>query len=148
MPDPIRLKRLERLALERAAEVVNYELADPRLGMVTLTRVKLSSDLSWATIHWSCLGGKGARSKVQHALDRSSAVVQKAIADSFQTRRSPRVRFLFDESIAGAIEMDKLFDELREEREEREAEGGDGAGDDSAADESTGADAPDDDPSG
>ena len=120
MTDSIRLKRLSRLALERASEVVLYELSDPRLEMVTLTRVKLSSDLSFATIFWSCLGDDAARSKASHALASAAAHVQREIADVFHTRRSPRVKFEFDPSIAGAIHVGKLLDELREERESHE----------------------------
>jgi ribosome-binding factor A len=88
--------------------------------MVTLTRVKLSSDLSFATIFWSCLGDEGARSKAAHALSSAASHVQREIAEVFHTRRSPRVKFEFDASIAGAIHVGKLLDELREEREAHE----------------------------
>jgi len=119
MADSIRIKRLEKLALERASEVVNYELSDPRVEMVTITRVKLTKDLSFATIFWSSLVEESARSKCEHALNRAAGVVQREIGNAFQTRRTPKVRFQFDESIAGAIDVNRLIDELREEREER-----------------------------
>jgi len=137
MADSIRIKRLERLALQRAAEVVNYELADPRVHLITLTRVKLSKDLSFADIYWSILGTDGDRTKAGHALKSAAAVVQREIGEAFQTRRTPRVRFHFDESIAGAIHVSQILDELAEERAERE-----GAGED-AGDEKNVADATD-----
>jgi ribosome-binding factor A len=122
MPTSIRLKRLERLALQRASEVVLYELSDPRLVMVTITRVKLSSDLSHAVVFWSCLGDPADRSKVGRALSDAAGHVQSEIAKVFHTRRSPRITFEFDESIAGAIRVTQLIEGLAEEREQREGE--------------------------
>ena len=118
MPSDIRLKRLERLAHQRASQMVLFELADPRLELVTLTRVKLTGDLSYITIHWSVIGDEAVRSRVGHALRDATVPVQNAIASVFHTRRSPRVRWAFDESIAGAIRVSKILDELRAERGE------------------------------
>jgi len=122
VPSDIRLKRLQKLALQTSSQVVLYELHDPRLQMVTLTRVKLSSDLSHATIFWSTLGDAAQRSKVEHALADATGPVQRAIAEHFATRRSPRVQFQFDKSIEGAIRVGGILDELKKEREAREAE--------------------------
>ncbi len=121
MTSSIRLKRLQKLALQVASQVVLYELADPRLELVTLTRVKLTSDLSHSTIYWSTLGDDAHRNKVAHALASATGPVQRAIARNFETRRSPRIRFEFDESIAGAIRVGGIIDELATERAAREA---------------------------
>lgn len=122
MADSIRIKRLEKVAHQRASEVVLYELADPRLQFVSITRVKLSSDLSHATVFWSVIGDDGTRSKVGHALDHAKGQIQSEIAKVFHTRRSPRITFKHDPSIEGAIRVSKLLDELKDEREEREDE--------------------------
>ena len=55
MTGSIRIKRLQKQALQTASQVVLYELHDPRLALVTLTRVKLTNDLSYATIFWSSI---------------------------------------------------------------------------------------------
>src|SRR6185295_15057590 len=86
MATDIRLKKLERLALRRASEIVLHELADPRLTLVTVTRVELAADLSHGTIFWSTLGEGGQRSKVEHALRDAAPVVQSEIAKVFRTR--------------------------------------------------------------
>lgn len=135
MPSETRIKRLQKLALQVASRAVSYELADPRLTFVTLTRVELSGDLSFATIYWSVLGEGGERSKVAHALANGTSYVQSAIARAFSTRRSPRITFEFDPSIEGAIRVSKILDDLKREREERE-------GDDAPDDDGDAADAP------
>lgn len=118
MTSSIRLKRLEKLALQTASRVVLYELSDPRLELVTLTRVKLTSDLAHGTVFWSVMGDAAHRSKVEHALAAAVGPVQRAIANVFETRRSPRLQFKFDKSIEGAIRVGKLLDELKKQRGE------------------------------
>jgi ribosome-binding factor A len=116
MPADIRLKRLERLALRRASEIVLHELSDPRLTFVTITRVELAADLSHGTIFWSTLGEGGQRSKVEHALRDAAPVVQSEIAKVFRTRRTPHVVFKFDKSIEGASRVAGILDALKKER--------------------------------
>jgi ribosome-binding factor A len=116
MPADIRLKRLERLALRRASEIVLHELSDPRLTFVTITRVELAADLSHGTIFWSTLGEGGQRSKVEHALRDAAPVVQSEIAKVFRTRRTPHVVFKFDKSIEGASRVAGILDAMKKER--------------------------------
>jgi ribosome-binding factor A len=116
MTADIRLKRLEKLALHRASEVVLHELSDPRMTFITLTRVQLAKDLSHAVIYWSTLGEGGQRTKVEHALRDAAPLVQTEIAKVFSTRRTPHVTFRFDPSIAGAVRVSSILDGLKKER--------------------------------
>jgi ribosome-binding factor A len=116
VPADIRLKRLEKLAMRRASEIVIHELADPRLTFVTITRVELAGDLSHGTIFWSTLGEGGQRSKVEHALRDAAGVVQSEIAKVFRTRRTPHIVFKFDKSIEGASRVSGILDAIKKER--------------------------------
>jgi ribosome-binding factor A len=126
MAKDIRIKRLERVAHERASQVVLFELADPRLKLVTVTRVELAADLSHLTVYWSVLGERPERSKAEHALRQATPVVQSEVAKVFHTRRSPKLKFEFDPSIEGAIRVNAKMSALAAEREAREA-GAEGA---------------------
>jgi ribosome-binding factor A len=119
MTADIRLKRLEKLALHRASEVVLHELSDPRMTFITLTRVELAKDLSHIVIFWSTLGEGGQRTKVEHALRDAAPLVQTQIAKVFATRRTPHVTFKFDPSIAGAVRVSGILDAIKKERIER-----------------------------
>ena len=120
MTNDIRILRLEKLALQRASEVVLRELADPRLTLVTLTRVELSKDLSFGTVLWSSLGTPADRRKAERALDDATGVVQSEVAKVFRTRRTPKLRFRFDPSIEGSVRVGNILTRLEKEREERE----------------------------
>ncbi len=141
MADAMRIKRLEQVILQTVAPLLATGLSDPRLSMVTVTRVKLSADMSTARINWSTMGTEADRSKAEHALSRAHGPVQRAIADSLQTRTTPRVHFHYDESMEKAQRINEILSKLRVERgehldpEEAEAEDGDVEDADAASDD-------------
>lgn len=120
MPDKRRLQRLENLILEVVAPLVAHGLADPRLGMVTVTRVHLSPDLSTAHVNWSTLGGASEESKVSHALEHARGRIQAAVAGALKTRTTPRLVFHFDESLARAHRVNEVLEQLARERAAKE----------------------------
>ena len=119
-----RVHRLRNQIRARVAAVLQQELADPRLGFVTVSRVELDRENSICKIFWSTLGNEKERKLSGAALDRASGFVRRAIAQVIHTRSVPQVQFLFDESIEGAVRMDRMLADLRTEREQREAAAG------------------------
>ena len=101
---------------QRAAHVLIHELKDPRVGILTVTRVKLSPDLSTCVIYWSTLGSDGDRSKARHALESARLYVQRRVAEGLRTRSAPQLSFVYDESVAGSIKMGGLLKQLRDDR--------------------------------
>jgi ribosome-binding factor A len=116
----VRLEKLTQLVHRRASEVITYEMNDPRMGFVTISRVKLSGDLRYAVIYYSVVGSDSDRSKTEHALEHAQGHIQSEIARAMHTRVTPIVRFEYDEGVAGSIRVSQLIDELREERGEQE----------------------------
>ena len=121
MADKRRIERLEQVILQTVSPMVAYGLADPRLtdNMVTITRVKLSGDLSIARINWSCMGGDGDRSKAAHALEQARGPVQSAIGNAMRTRKTPRVQFHYDESLAKSQTINEILEKIELERAAR-----------------------------
>jgi ribosome-binding factor A len=120
MADPRRLKRLEVSILETIAPIVAHGLSDPRLGMVSVTRVHLAPDLSIAHVNWSTLGGASAQSKAMHALEHAKGKLQSAVAKALRTRVTPRLVFHFDESLERAQRVTETLERLARERAEKE----------------------------
>jgi ribosome-binding factor A len=118
MVNDIRLRRLEEVIKQRASEVILFELKDPRLGFLTVTRVKLARDLTTCVVYWSVVGTAGERSKTEHALESSRAYLQRAIAKALQTRQTPVVHLRYDESMLRAAKVHDILKRLREERGE------------------------------
>jgi ribosome-binding factor A len=110
--------RIEARIQERVAYCVEFELADPRSAFITITRVEVSQDLSSAKIFYSVLGTEGERSRVAHMLESASGFVRQKLGRVLETRRTPRLVWIFDDSIERLAEMDaKIAAALRHDRE-------------------------------
>lgn len=120
MADKRRIQRLEAAILEIVAPLVAHGLSDPRLQMVTVTRVHLAPDLSVAHVNWSTLGGASGESKAQHALEHARGRLQAAVAKALQTRTTPRLVFHFDDSLAKAQRVTEVLEKIARERAEKE----------------------------
>ncbi|MBN2490040.1 MAG: 30S ribosome-binding factor RbfA [Planctomycetes bacterium] len=113
-----RIERLKKVILRRASDVILYELHDPRLGFVTLSKVELTQDIRHATIYYSVIGADAERSRTGHALEDARGYIQKQIAAVLKTRVTPQIRFRFDESIEGVLRISRTIDEARAQDEE------------------------------
>lgn len=114
-----RIERLQSQIKARVADVISQEMADPRRGLITITRVQLDRELQTCKIYWSVLGDEKVRRLNEHMLEHATGFVRREIARILSTRSVPQVRFLFDESIEGALRMDRLLQDLRQEWERR-----------------------------
>lgn len=116
-----RLARLQEQIKQRLAEVLLRDLADPKLGMVTITRVELDGEFTQCKAFWSVIGDEAQKKQSAGVLRRARGLCQRAMASAISTRTVPHLEFEYDVGIEGAIKMTQLLSELREEREAREA---------------------------
>jgi len=122
MAEPRRVQRLEQHILRTLGPLIAYGLADPRLGLVSVTRVKLSRDLSVARINWSIVGSDADRSRAEHALDHARGHLQTAVAQAMRTRTTPHLEFHYDPSMENAARINEILHKIELERKEREPE--------------------------
>ena len=121
MAAPLRIKRLEQQIQEKVATVLLRDLSDPRMGLVTITRVALSKDLETCDVYWSTLDEGKKRDLTERALDSARGFVQRAVAGTLALRSAPRLRFVFDKAFAAATRVQELIGKARAEDEARRA---------------------------
>jgi ribosome-binding factor A len=109
LANPRTLARIASRIKERAAYAIGFELSDPRASFITITEVKVSSDLSIATILYSVLGTDGDKSKVKHMLAGSAGFIQRKVGRVLSMRRVPHLRFIYDDTVEKSAEMDALI---------------------------------------
>ncbi|HXK23972.1 MAG TPA: 30S ribosome-binding factor RbfA [Myxococcota bacterium] len=114
-------RRTERVASElRAllARLLREEVTDPRIGLVTLTRVDVAPDLSHALVFWSALGarGEGATAECQEGLESAAAFLRRRAARELALKRMPELRFRYDPSLQRGQETLDLLRELEATR--------------------------------
>jgi len=113
MANPRTIARLQERIRERAAYCLQFEVNDPRASFITVTRVALSSDFSFAKIYYSVLGDAADKSKAEHMLKSAGGFIQRQVARVLETRRVPHLSWIFDGSTEQAADMDRLIHEAR-----------------------------------
>jgi ribosome-binding factor A len=116
-----RVERITERVREEVSQILATEVADPGIGLVTVTRVKVTADLSLARIYWTTLGDQAQRKQTAKALKRAAAYVRHLLSERLTLRRAPEVQFLFDESVAAQDRVEQILQELKDEAAAREA---------------------------
>jgi len=99
-----RTERINSLLLAEIARLLRQEVTDPRVGLVTLTRVDVAPDLSNATVYWSALDAEAsvdeARLEVLEAgLASAASFLRRRAARELPLKRMPELRFRYDPSL-------------------------------------------------
>jgi ribosome-binding factor A len=100
-------------------DVIMRELNDPRLtGMPTITRVKVSTDLSIADVYVTVMGTEGQQSAALNALRHSAGVMRTKLTKSLTLRQAPFLKFHIDENLKKELAVLDLLRKVQEENEE------------------------------
>ena len=108
-----RLERVAEVVREVAAETILFELRDPRVKMVTVTRAEVSGDLQHAKVFVSVMGSEREAQLTLHGLESAAGYVQKKLADRLTTRYVPAISFVLDKGVKNALEVARLLREAR-----------------------------------
>lgn len=104
-----RSRRVAEQIQRNLSELLRREVRDPRLGPVTLTDVRMSSDLGYATVYYSVLGGTKDPVLTQEILDDAASGLRGALGRSLGLRHSPEIRFVADELLEQGAKLDALI---------------------------------------
>jgi ribosome-binding factor A len=94
------------------ASLLAREVHDPGIGFVTLTRVQVSADLQLARVFYTALGDDRARKNTERALDRAVPFLRRQIGSRLRLKRTPDLRFIYDEAIAGQDRIEQILNDL------------------------------------
>ncbi len=102
------------------AMVILRELSDPRLvGMPSITRVKVSADLSIADVYVTIMGTEGQQSAALNALKHSAGMMRTKLTKVLSLRQAPYLKFHIDENLKREIAVLDLLRKVKEEDAER-----------------------------
>ena len=106
-----RITRINDEIARAAAEIIRFEMSDPRIGtVVSVVSAKTTSDLKYCKISVSILDDN--TDEAMAALTNAAGFVRKRIANTLDLRHTPEITFVLDDSIAHAMRMHKLIDEV------------------------------------
>ena len=108
-------RRMERLAeaiKQEVSKIILYELKDPRISFITVTKAEVTPDLKRAKIYISILGGDDVtQKKTLRGLENAKGFIQTKVGACLQIRYTPLLTFCLDESIKKSAHISKLIDE-------------------------------------
>ncbi len=120
-------KRSEKVAdliRKEVSEMLLRTIKDPRIGLVTITKVKVSEDYRFARIQFSVPGSIEERERSLKGLDSARGYIRRELARRMNLRYTPELFFEFDPSIEYAIHIEEVFQSLKKKTEEDPDENG------------------------
>ena len=105
----MRCRRVAEAIKEVVGQVIVNELSDPRLGFLTVTRVKVTPDLKQAKVFVSILGENADRAKSLGALRHAAGFVKRKVGDRLDLRYTPGIIFEFDDGVDKSIRVSRLL---------------------------------------
>jgi ribosome-binding factor A len=106
-----RLARVAEAVREVASETILFELRDPRVKLVTVTRAEVSGDLQHAKVYVSIMGTDKEQQLTLRGLRHAAGFIQSKLARRLQTRFTPALSFVLDKGVKNSIEMTRLINE-------------------------------------
>jgi ribosome-binding factor A len=105
-----RMRRVDQAVRQVVSDAVSQDLKDPRVGFVTVTDVKTSSDLRHARIYVSVLGDRRAREASISGLDSAHGFLQRKVAAELRLKNTPELEFILDETTERAFKLERMIE--------------------------------------
>ena len=106
-----RPKKVADLVQRELSELIRLELRDPRVGMVTITSVDVSPDLSHAKVFVTLLQKEKLQETLQ-GLQRAAGFLRSQLAHRMKMYTTPELRFVYDESVERGDRLSQLIDSV------------------------------------
>lgn len=109
-----RIKRVEEEVQHAVSSIVLFELTDPDIRHVTVTRVMVTKDMSLARIYYDIGNrvGPDQKKKVHEALRKSQGFVRRRLAEKMNFKKMPQIEFFYDETLEETTRVEDLFSKL------------------------------------
>jgi ribosome-binding factor A len=107
-----RTDRVDQLLREEIGRIVATEVADPRIGFATITKVETTSDLRHARVWASVIGQPAERKATSGALGRAMPFVRRELGRTLRIKRIPDLHVELDETAERGTRILQLLDEL------------------------------------
>lgn len=104
--------RLDQVFLKEITRIIEKDVKDPHVGFVTVTGIKVSPDLAYATVFVSFLGKQERNTAGVKALNRAAGYIRKELSAKVKVRKVPQLRFVIDASVAKGQRIDALLAQI------------------------------------
>lgn len=107
-----RTSRIGEVIMRELAQMIQQEVSDPRVGMVTVSHVSVTPDLKYAKVYITRLNGIKSEKDVNECIEgltNAAGFLKRGIAKRVEIRTIPELRFYYDKSLEHGFHMDELI---------------------------------------
>ena len=120
-----RLGRIDEEYKKELSQIIGYELKNPNVtGMISVTKVKVTTDLKYAKVYVSIMGSKNLKDTMK-GLKNASGYIRTELAKRINLRNTPEIIFEIDDSIEYGAKIDNILKEIMPKKEENGSEDND-----------------------
>ena len=107
-----RLGRVNEELMKALSQIITYELKNPDVtGMISVTKVKVTTDLKYAKVYVSILNSKNIKDTMD-GLKKSSGFIRSELAKRVNLRNTPELIFEIDDSLEYGAKIDSILKEI------------------------------------
>jgi ribosome-binding factor A len=112
----IKTERLGNVLHREISQILMTEIKDQDLKFVTITKVDLSSDLSYAKVYFTCLDND-KKDKVLKDINNASRFIRSELMRrKIEIRNMPELTFVYDDSIEYGNKIESIIEKIHEEK--------------------------------
>ena len=93
------------------ADLLQFEVKDPRIGRITVTEVEVTGDMAHAKVYYSAPSAAQDSGELQKGLEKSAGFLRGQLAKRMLLRTVPQLHFIYDASIDRGMRISQLIDE-------------------------------------
>ncbi len=117
-----RKQRVKQLLREEISRLLQREVKDARVGMVTVTDVEVSADLKHATVYVQASGDEDRKAEVIAGLSSAAGFIRSRLGRELRIRRAPELRLVIDRAQEYAARIHELLSQVERSEEAPEDE--------------------------
>jgi len=104
--------RVGELLQAEIAHLLLRQLKDPRLSMATISRVEVSSDLRYACVYISRIGGEAEQQAAIQGFEHAAGFIRSQLGKYLSLRYTPELTFKLDTAIAYGVRISRILHDL------------------------------------
>ena len=105
-----RSRRIAEQVQRELSDSIGLERKEPRVGMITIVDVEVSSDQSHARVYFSSLGDQSVIAEATAGLQHAAGFLRSQLAHRMKLRVVPQLQFKYDESVERGMRISQLID--------------------------------------
>ena len=101
-------ERIAAIIRKNIAEIIQFQIRDPKLGFVSIPEVRVSKDFSYATVYVSFINDEEVVPSLE-VLNKAKGFIRSELAQKLDIRRVPEIRFVVDEGYKREARITELL---------------------------------------